>query len=428
MSAVRSDKESVAVIGSGVAGLTAAYLLRRRYDVTLFEADDRFGGHAHTHDIRTPDGACVPIDTGFIVHNTRTYPALRRLFAELGVRTSATEMSLGVSCEECGLEYSGGRNGKGLPPGGPPRVWAAYARLLAEVLRFHRDARRLLKAGADPGVSFGEFLSPRRYSRYFVDHFALPLVAAVWSMAEDDALTQHAWSLLSFLDNHAMLSVTGRVPWRTVVGGSRAYVDRITVRDSTSHDLTARSSTPIRAVRRHDDGVEIADASGGWHEASKVVIATHADQALALLTDATLAEKRVLGAFRYSRNRILLHTDTSALPRARRARASWNLRKRSCQGSGPITVTYHMNRLMMLSEPVDYLVTLNNDEIDQNAVLASAVYEHPILDASSFTAQRLLPELTSATTAYAGAYHGWGFHEDGCVSGVRAAAAFGVRW
>lgn len=423
MSAVHPARERVAVIGSGVAGLTAAYLLRGRYDVALFEADDRFGGHAHTHDVRTRDGAVVPIDTGFIVHNTRTYPTLCRLFAELGVRTSATEMTLSVSCEECGLEYAGGRNGRGLPPSGPPGVWGGYAWLLVEVLRFNRDARRLLKGGVDPGVNFGEFLRSHRYSRYFIDHFASPLVAAVWSAAEDDALAQHAWSLLSFLDNHAMLSVTGRVPWRTVIGGSRAYVDRI-----TAHDLTAWSSTPIRAVRRHDDGVEIVDAGGVWHEASKVVIATHADQALALLIDATLAEKSVLGAFRYSRNQILLHTDTSVLPSAHRARAAWNLRKHSCQGNGPITVTYHMNRLMTLSEPVDYLVTLNNEEIDPNAVLASAVYEHPIPDESSVAAQRLLPELTSDTTTYAGAYHGWGFHEDGCLSGVRAAAAFGVRW
>ncbi|MGI8335202.1 NAD(P)/FAD-dependent oxidoreductase [Actinomadura scrupuli] len=409
---------TVAVIGSGVAGLTAAHLLRRTHDVTLFEADDRLGGHAHTH-----QAGGTAVDTGFIVHNTRTYPLLCRLFEELGVQTRPTEMSLSVHCDECGLEFAGGRRGRGLLPRGSRRVWRNYALMLTEVPRFNNDARRFLRIGGEPGLSFGEFLARHDYSRYFVDHVALPLVATVWSAEENTGLAQPAGPLLDFLNNHALLSLVDRVRWRTVVGGSRNYVDRI-----AAELTTVRLATPVREVRRHADGVTLVDASGGVHEVDKVVIATHADQALALLADPTRAEREVLGAFRYTRNRVHLHSDASVLPAARRARASWNLRKRSCRGAGPITVTYDLNRLMRLDAVGDHLVTLNGS-IDPDRVLASMRYEHPRIDQASEDARQRLPALTSATTAYAGAYHGSGFHEDGCAAGARAAAAFGApRW
>jgi uncharacterized protein len=434
-------RPKLAVVGAGVAGLTAAYLLQRRYDVTLFEADDRLGGHAHTHELPTPDGSVALVDSGFIVHNERTYPNLLRLFAELGVQTQESEMSMSVSCEGCGLEYAGARRLPGLFPTRPGHfglspnlVRARYLRMLTEVPRFHRDARRLLAAthaGADT-VSLGEFLDAGGYSRYFVDHFMLPVVAAVWSVGARLSERYPARYLFRFLDHHGLLGVAGSPTWRTVVGGSRSYVDRA-VKALTAVEV----STPVRSVRRvggttqdGPGGVLVRDEADTDRRFDRVVIATHPDQALALLADPSPEESGVLGAFEYSRNETWLHRDTSVLPRAAGARASWNYRKSSCRDAdGPVLVSYHMNRLQRLVEPVDYLVTLNGDDrVDPSSVLARMTYHHPVYTRESVAAQQLLPALNTATTAYAGAYHGWGFHEDGCAAGVRAAEAFGVSW
>ncbi|OLF08719.1 amine oxidase [Actinophytocola xinjiangensis] len=422
-----ANHERVAVIGAGVAGLTAAHLLRRHHEVLLFEAEPRLGGHAHTHDVPTGDDRLVAVDSGFIVHNERTYPTLRRLFDELGVATRDTEMSMSVRCDGCGLEFAGAKGPAGLFPTVGTLARPRYLRLLTEVRRFHRLAHQVLRADADEvaGLTLGRFLAVGRFSDYFVQHFALPVVSAVWSCGAGTSREYPARYLFTFLANHGLLSVTGSPRWRTVVGGSRAYVDRIAKNLAAVH-----VATPVRAVRRHPDGVEIHDDTGGTHRADRVVIATHPDQALRLLAAPTEAERRVLGAFRYSRNETVLHTDATQLPASAGARASWNHRQRSCgEQAGPVTVTYHLNRLMGLSEPRDYLVTLNaTDRIPPSAVLATMTYEHPVYTAESVAAQRRLPELNTARTAFAGAYHGWGFHEDGCAAGVRAAAAFGVRW
>ena len=420
----------VAVVGSGVAGLTAAYLLRRRYDVTLFEADDRLGGHAHTHDVSVPGGRTARIDTGFIVHNETTYPNLVRLFAELGVSTQDSEMSMSVRCQGCGLQYAGARGAGGLfaAPGNIARP--AFLRMLGEVPRFYRAARRLLAepetdGAAGSGPSLGAFLTAGGFSRYFVDHFMMPLVCAVWSAGPQAGAQYPARYLFAFLDNHGMLAIGGSPTWKTVVGGSRSYVDRVADRLGA-----VRVSTPVRAVRRLEDGVEVRDDADRPHQVDAVVVATHADQALRLLADATVEEKEVLGAFEYSRNEAWLHTDASILPSRRRARASWNYLKRACSHeSGPALLSYHLNRLMRLAGPTDYLVTLNGSEmIDDAAVVEKMVYEHPIYTAATHAAQRRLPELSTGRVAFAGAYHGWGFHEDGCLSGVRAAAGLGVDW
>lgn len=418
------SRERVAVIGAGVSGLTAAYLLQRRYDVTLFEASPRLGGHAHTHDVTAPDGAAVAVDSGFIVHNERTYPNLLRLFGELDVRTQDCEMSMSVLCLGCGLEYAGGKGASGLlsRPGllGRPR----YLRMLAEITRFHRHAHQVLDEPSGGEPTLGEFLAAGRYSRYLVNHFALPLVSAVWSAGERISRDYPARYLFEFLRNHGMLSVTGSPRWRTVVGGSRTYVER------AAASLTAvRVAAPVRAIRRQDTGVDVIDAAGVLHETGRVVVATHADQALALLADASPLEKQVLGAFSYSRNETWLHTDTSVLPQTAAARSSWNYLKTSCGADDRVLVSYHMNRLMRLAEPLDYVVTLNaGDRVDDSSVLAKMTYEHPVYTPESVAAQRRLPELNSSRTAFAGAYHGWGFHEDGCAAGTRAAAAFGVSW
>jgi len=427
-----SPRERVAVVGSGVAGLTAAYLLQRRYDVTLFEADDRLGGHAHTHDVPTSDGRVIPIDTGFIVHNERTYPNLLRLFAELGVSTKPTEMSMSIRCEGCGLEYAGARGMAGIFAQRRAAANPRYLRMLAEVKQFHRQARRLLAAyeTGDPtridAVTLGAFLAIGGYSAYFVRHFMVPVVAAVWSAGPDVSLQYPARYLFSFLDNHGMLSVSGSPAWRTVEGGSRSYVER------AAKELTAvLTQTPVRSIRRTDQGVAVRDDSDQVSMVDKLVIATHPDQALALLADPSQAEQDMLGAFSYSTNETVFHTDASILPRAAQARSSWNYLMPACDVSGAerVTVSYWMNKLHQIDEPVDYVVSLNaGDRVAPESIVDTMVYAHPTYTPESVTAQGRLPELNTGTTAYAGAYHGWGFHEDGCAAGVRAAASLGVDW
>ncbi|NYI91531.1 putative NAD/FAD-binding protein [Amycolatopsis endophytica] len=425
MDAQSNPAPRAAVIGSGVAGLTAAYVLRKRYEVTLFEADGRLGGHAHTHAVRTPDDREIAVDSGFIVHNERTYPNLLRLFGELGVSTRETEMSMSVRCQGCGLEYAGARKLTGLFAQRGNAVNPRYLRMLGEVRRFHRHARRVLDHPDAGDTTLGAFLAIGGYSRYFVDHFLIPLVSAVWSAGGQLSKRYPARYLFAFLHHHGMLSVGGSPSWRTVTGGSRSYVERV------AKNLAAvRDGTPVRSVHRDSGGVEIRDASGAVHHFDRAVVATHADQALDLLAAPTAAEREVLGAFRYSRNETLLHTDSSVLPRAGGARASWNyLKPRCATADAPVLVTYDMNRLMRLDEPVDYLVSLNSaGRVAEADVVARMVYEHPVYTPETLAAQRRLPELDDGRIAFAGAYHGWGFHEDGCASGVRAAASLGVPW
>jgi uncharacterized protein len=416
---------SVAVVGSGVSGLTAAYLLRRAYDVTLFEADDRLGGHAHSHDITASDGGRHVVDTGFIVHNDRTYPLLRRLFTELGVDVRPTEMSMSVRCEECGLQFAGGRGARGLLAQPRRLLGRAYPRMLLEVMRFHRRAAEFLeRSDPDDLTTYGEFLDQEGYSPYFVRHYAVPVVSCVWSSGADAALRYPARYLFRFLDHHGMLGITGSPQWYTVVGGSRVYVDRLA---ALLPDV--RRHRAVTDITRHADGVEVRDARGDVSEFDRVVLATHADQALSLLTDPTDDEVRVLKAFGYSTNEAVLHTDDRLLPDVPVARASWNYVVR---GDGPqdsAVVTYWLNRLQGHHVPEDLLVTLNaRERIDPDKVLDVMTYDHPVYTPEAVDAQRWLPALSGGRTAYAGAYHGWGFHEDGCRSGVEAARQFGVTW
>jgi predicted NAD/FAD-binding protein len=421
-------RERVAVIGSGVAGLTAAHLLQRGHDVTLIEADDRLGGHAHTHDHFSPDDGLVRVDSGFIVHNRVTYPNLLRLFEDLRVPTVPTGMSMSVRCEGCGLEYAGA-----LGPAGvfaQPRSLArpAFLRMLAEVHRFHRHARRLVESGGDlgEGTTLGAFLREGHYSRYFVNHFMVPVVSAVWSAAPETALRYPALYLFAFLANHGMLSVRGSHQWYTVAGGSRTYVDAV------AKNLTrVLTSTPVRHVSRLGDGSGVEITTGAGTEIyDRAVVATHPDTALRILGRPTEQERQALGAFRYSRNETVLHGDEAVLPRSPRARAAWNYLLPDCRtGSDRVLVSYDMNRLQHLRARQPYLVTLNATErIDSRRVIARMVYEHPIYTPESVQAQKLLPGLNDDRLAFAGAYHGWGFHEDGCRAGVAAAEALGAGW
>ncbi|TVZ04818.1 FAD-dependent oxidoreductase [Trebonia kvetii] len=420
----------IAVIGGGISGLTAGYILSRTDEVTLFEAAVRLGGHADTHLAALSGGRRVPVDTGFIVYNERTYPLLTRLFAELDVATQAAEMSMSVSCSACGVQYAGKRGlagvGAGLPGGGQ-----RYLRMLADVPRFHRAGRRLLAAGAAgqvpaDGPSLGDFLREGGFSAYFTEHFAAPLVAAVWSCPQGLALAYPAGYLFAFLANHGMLSVSGSPQWRTVTGGSRRYVERI-----AATLARVRLSSPVLSVRRHPDGVTVRDASGAELDFDAVVIATHPDQALRLLDPPTEAERSVLGAFRYTPNQAVLHTDARLLPARAAVRAAWNYTL-SCddgQASVPARVSYYLNRLQGLPPDQDYIVTLGGSrDVDPSRVIAVMDYDHPAYTAESVAAQARLPGLNTSVTAFAGAYHGWGFHEDGCRAGAAAALALGGVW
>ncbi|MEP6528202.1 MAG: FAD-dependent oxidoreductase [Nocardioidaceae bacterium] len=421
-----SPRPSVAVIGSGVSGLIAAYLLDRTHNVTLFEADDRLGGHARTHHLTASDGSEHAVDSGFIVHNDRTYPWLRKLFAELEVEVRPTEMSMSVRCQGCGLEYAGGRGIRGILAQ-PHRILdPQFVRLLWQVKRFHRRATAFLRATDDGDLTtYGEFLEREGFTEHFVAHYAVPVVSCVWSSGPETALLYPARYLFRFLDNHGMLRITRSPQWYTVVGGSRTYVELLA---ASLPDV--RRSQAVTDVTRRDDGVEIRDAMGQVTRVDRVVIATHADQALNLLTDPSDQEVQTLKAFSYSRNETVLHTDASVLPESTAARACWNYRMSSCTSPDePTIVTYWMNRLQGHDLPEEYLVTLNaRERIDPDDALAVMDDEHPIYTPEAVAAQSRLGTLATNRTVYAGAYHGWGFHEDGCRSGVEAARHFGVHW
>jgi predicted NAD/FAD-binding protein len=418
---------SVAVVGSGVSGLTAAYVLRRSgRDVTLFEADDRPGGHAHTHTVVDQE-ATHQVDSGFIVHNDRTYPLVRRLFDELDVAVRPTEMSMSIHCEGCGLEYAGGRGVDGIFAQRRRAARPRFLRLLVDIKRFQRHARALLGRPEDANdpQTYGDFLRVHGFSDHFLTHYAIPVVSCVWSAGHDSALAYPARYLFEFLKHHGFLSVSGSPQWYTVEGGSKAYVDRVA---EAVGDV--RVSTPIRGISRKPDGVHVLDVRGEVHVRDQVVIATHADDALALLTDPSDEERRVLGAFEYSRNETVLHRDAALLPDRPPARSAWNYRTSDCSTRLERTaVTYWMNRLQGIESERPLLVTLNSsDLIDPASVVATMQYTHPIYTAASVAAQADLPGLSDSQTAFAGAYHGWGFHEDGCRSGVHAAAALGATW
>jgi predicted NAD/FAD-binding protein/DUF1365 family protein len=392
-----NHRSRVAVVGAGVSGLTAAYLLARTSAVTVYESESRLGGHAHTHDIDDPSGRTLAVDTGFIVHNDRTYPQLLRLFAEVGVATRATEMSMSIRDEATGLEYAGGRGLKGIFAQPARALDPRFLAVLRQVKRFHLRAHAFLDGTDDADLTtFGDFLDAERFTEAFVDLYARPLVSCVWSTGSASSMGYPARYLFRFLAHHGMLTVTGSPRWFTVVGGSRTYVDAVAARLPD-----VRAGVPVSTVLRDADGVTVVDGSGRSDRFDRVVLAVHADQALAMLGDPGDDEKQVLGAFGYSRNETILHTDVRILPRARQARASWNYLTPTAADAAsdraPV-VTYWMNRLQGLKTDEQYLVTLNaRPRIDPQRILAVMEYEHPVYDLPAVAAQSRLASLTTVS-------------------------------
>jgi predicted NAD/FAD-binding protein/DUF1365 family protein len=418
----------VAVVGSGVAGLTAAYVASATAEVTLFEADERLGGHADTHRVAEGDRE-LAIDTGFIVHNERTYPVLLRIFAELGVATQESEMSMSIRDDSTGLEWAGALGRKGVFPSARHLTDARYLRMLTEIPRFHRRARRLLAAPGAEGAdtTLREFLADGGFTPYFTRHFMEPLVAAVWSCDPAVSLDYPARYLFTFLQHHGMLAVFGSPPWRTVTGGSHEYVGRLAAR-LAERGAQVRTGTKVTSILETPTGVEVTDGNGDVTTYDAVVVATHPAQALSMLAEPTTAQREVLGAMPYEPNVAVLHTDTSLLPQNTNAWASWNHRRTADDQDG-VLVTYDLTRLQRLDTDVHYLVTLGGEHlIDAATVIDRMEYEHPLYNPTSVAAQQRLPEIESSRVAFAGAYHGWGFHEDGARSGLAAAERLGFAW
>lgn len=414
----------IAIIGTGVSGLVAAHLLAAHHDVTLLEANDYPGGHTHTVRVETERGA-YDVDTGFIVHNDRNYPSFLRLMEQLGVATQPSAMSFGVSDAVGDFEYTGA-SVNGLYAKRSHLLSPSFQRMVAELLRFNREARELLTTSAYAwNPSLREYLDVRGYSETFVEKLIVPQAAAVWSADPAQLWSFPARFLVEFFDNHGMLGLRDRPRWRTVTGGSSRYVEAILDRVGRER---LRLSTPVERIERRDDAVLVTPRGGGVELFDHVVVAVHSDQALRLLADPSERESELLGAFPYQRNDVVLHTDRGMLPRRRRAWASWNYHLGERETGRP-TVTYHMNRLQSLDADVEFCVTLNRvEEIRREHVIAQFAYDHPVYTSAGQTAQRRWAELDGFNrTSYCGAYWGWGFHEDGVVSAQRACARLGGR-
>jgi predicted NAD/FAD-binding protein len=408
----------IAIVGTGISGLVSAWLLQREHEVTVFEARDRVGGHTNTVDVKV--GATrYAVDTGFIVHNDRTYPNLQRIFRELGVETKPTDMSFSVREDASGLEYSS------------QSILAQRRNLLSRrvlgmtrhILRFNRDAERLLEAG-DHSTTLGELLESKSYSRSFIDLYIVPMGASIWSTDPDRMMGFPAHTFIRFLINHGLTSLFDRPQWYVVKGGSRDYVRRMTEPFADR----IRLSSPVESIRRDEHGVEVTARGGRAERFDRVVVAAHSDQALGMLADPSDAEREVLGAMLYQDNDAVLHTDASLLPRTRRAWASWNYLIPE-RREDKVVVTYDMNALQGIEgSPETFCVSLNaGDRIDPERILYRTTYAHPLYTAASVAAQARVDEVSGPrNTYYCGAYWRYGFHEDGVVSALAVAKKLGV--
>lgn len=406
----------IAIVGAGVSGLVAAHRLSRRHEVVVYEAAAYAGGHTNTIRVDTED-ATHHVDTGFIVFNDRNYPNFERLLAQLGVATQPSSMSFSVSDGRGDFEYSSG-SPSGLFAKRGHLASPAFHRMVRDLVRFNREVRPLIALNGQ-GPSLGEFLDRGDYSRQFVERLIVPQASAVWSADPAQMWSFPAGFLAEFFDNHGMLGFTRRPRWRTIAGGSQRYVRALTARLGDR----LRLSAPVSRLARDEDGVRVTVAGQGSEPErfDHAVLAAHSDQALALLADPSGAEREVLGAIPYQPNRAVLHTDASLLPRRRRAWASWNYHLQD-EPAAQATVTYHMNRLQSLNADREFCVTLNRSaDIDPARVISTIDYAHPVYTHAGLAAQRSWDRISGAgRTHYCGAYWGWGFHEDGVVSALRA--------
>ena len=412
----------IAVIGSGVSGLGAAWALSQVHDVSLFESNERIGGHSRTLDIDV-DGRTIPVDTGFIVYNERNYPNLVRFFDELGVDTEASDMSFAVSSEDGAVEYGGRLSAMFSTPRSlaDRRIWD----IVLGIKRFRSEAEELDAGRVPEDATISEYLARRGYPAGFATYYLMPLASAVWSGTRNNAQDMPARTFLAFLNNHGLIRVTDRPQWRTVSGGSQTYVRRA-VKEVTS----VHTERGIRSVRRTPTGVDVLDVDGVTETFDHVVFATHADVTLSILGEnASEDERRILSAFRYDRNEVVLHTDASAMPRRRRVWSAWNgIERTDDDGTRPVSVSYWMNRLQNLDVDTDVIVTLNpGDSVDPSTVIDRWVTMHPQFDVRTDAAQRQVPAIQGADRVwFAGAHLGYGFHEDGLQSGLTVAAALGA--
>ncbi len=406
----------IAVVGAGIAGLYVAWHLARDHEVTLFEAADRPGGHADTHEI-DDEGRRLAIDSGFIVFNRSNYPLFSAWLDQLGVASQPSDMSFSVSSRPAGLEYSvAGLSG--LFSQHRNLLRPAFWRMFLDIVRFYHQAPDLL-AAADHHQTLGQWLSGWRCGRLFASHHLLPMASALWSLPTAQVADFPLSHLLTFMDNHAMLTLRDRPRWLTVAGGSQSYV----MRAVATMRAEIEPGTPVQRIIRRDDGVQVHTPHGHL-DADAVVLACHTDQALAMIEEPSVAERQVLSSIAYQPNEVLLHEDTSVLPRDRRAWASWNV-LHDAEPTGECLVSYYMNRLQGLSSRRHFIVSLNQaDRIDPDRVLARRSYQHPVFTPAAVAAQRRWHEINGhRRTWYCGAWWGWGFHEDGARSAQRVVDA-----
>jgi predicted NAD/FAD-binding protein len=410
----------IAIIGSGISGLVAAHMLHPRHELCVYEAEGRIGGHTHTVDVEI-DGEQYAIDTGFIVYNERTYPNFTSLLRKIGVESQESDMSFGLACERTGLEWSS-RGLRGLFAQPSNLLRPSFHRMLRDILRFNRESRSLLEREAEK-VSLGDYLCGAGYSSKFVEHYALPMGAAIWSATPRAFLRIPAVAFVRFFENHGLLETRPSLPWRVVRGGSARYVQKL----AAPFQERIRIDCPVRAVRRESDAVEVI-AADGVQRFDHVILAVHSDQALRLLSDPSALELRALRSIAYQENDIVLHTDKSLMPHNRRAWASWNYRVPR-DGGGRVVVSYDMNRLQGIESRHHFLVTLNAAErVAPERILGRFVYHHPVFDAEAMGAQRLHGEISGVgRTHFCGAYWGYGFHEDGVNSALAVCGRFGVE-